>query len=67
MFYRYELDVSAGNVLVYHGCFSSINQLVKFACGFEDHCDLDAWDPVTMKHLPINELTDEFKYMSIGV
>lgn len=59
MFYRYDLVASKGDSIVYEGSFSSINMMVKFACGFVG-CDLDAYDTAFNKSLPIDGLIHEF-------
>lgn len=62
MFKRYDLDVFYNSVPVYSASFSSINHLVKFACGFDNTvCDFIAVDVVTEKTVPIEELMEVFR------
>lgn len=62
MFKRYDLDVFYNEVPVYGASFSSINHLVKFACGFDVNvCDFIAVDVVTEKSIPIVELMEIFR------
>lgn len=62
MFKRFDLDVFHDKKLVYHASFSSINHIVKFACGFDEKlCDIEAIDTVFDQTLPIYELMKEFR------
>ena len=67
MFKRYDLDVFYSSVPIYAASFSSINLLVKFACGFDSTCDISAFDTVLEKSLPIEELINEFRSDSYGI
>lgn len=68
MFKRYGLDVYYSSVCVYSSAFSSINNLVKFACGFDrSSCELDAVDFVFERSLPIEELCKEFEGDIYGI
>lgn len=68
MFKRYDLDVYVNAVCVYNASFSSINHLVKFACGFDiNYCELTAHDVVTEKYLPIDRLCEEFRSDTYGI
>ena len=62
MFKRYDLDVYYSGIHLYSASFSSINHLVKFACGFDSkYCDIEAFDTVFENTLPIYELMKEFR------
>lgn len=62
MFKRYDLNVYYSDVPLYSASFSSINNLVKFACGFNDTiCDIDAVDTLYERSIPIEELILEFR------
>lgn len=68
MFKRYDLDVFYNSIPVYSASFSSINNLVKFACGFDSNiCDFLATDILYEKSVPIVELMNEFKGDNYGV
>lgn len=61
MLYRYSLQVALDNKVVFDGYFSSINQLVKFACSFSDNCVLESFDSLFCKSIPIYTLINEFR------
>lgn len=62
MFKRYDLDVFYSDVPIYSASFSSINNLVKFACGFDYNiCVLLAIDTLTERSLPIEQLCNDFR------
>lgn len=67
MYKRYDLTVYYSSVPIYSASFSSINLLVKFACGFDPVCDIDAIDAVFERSLPIEELMNEFKGDCYGI
>ena len=69
MFKRYELNVFDFNgSCVYSSSFSSINLLVKFACGFDlSLCELEGIDIVFDRTLPLEKLVDEFKGDIYGI
>lgn len=62
MFKRFDLDVYYSDVPIYSASFSSVNLLVKFACGFDNNvCTIMANDVLTEKSLPIDELMNVFR------
>ena len=68
MFKRYDLDVFYNSVPVYSASFSSINNLVKFACGFDRRvCDILATDVLYEKSVPIVELCNTFEGENNGI
>lgn len=68
MFKRYDLVVYCIDTPIYNAAFSSINNLVKFACGFDRNvCVLDAVDVVFEKPIPIDELCKEFEVDINGI
>lgn len=67
MFKRYDLEVCYKDFPIYAASFSSINLLVKFACGFSSDCTFDAYDTVFEKILPIEGLMNEFRSDSNGI
>lgn len=68
MFKRYDLDVYFSDICIYSSSFSSINHMVKFACGFDrNNCELDAIDTVMERSIPINELCKEFEGDCYGI
>lgn len=68
MFKRYDLDVFVNDVPVYSASFSSINNLVKFACGFDrSNCDFIAIDSLFEKTVPIIELMNVFEGENYGI
>lgn len=72
MLYRYHLSVyfidSPDDSSVFEFDFSSINQLVKVACGFNDSfCSFVAIDSIFGKILPLTALIEEFKGDCYGI
>lgn len=68
MFKRYDLDVFFNSTPVYSASFSSINLMVKFACGFDFNvCDFIATDIVLEKSVPLNELCNVFRSDEYGI
>lgn len=68
MFKRYDLSVFCNEHLVYAANFSSINLLVKFACGFDRNiCELDCVDTVFEKTIPLEDLCKEFENDRNGI
>ena len=68
MFKRYDLDVFHNDCNVYSASFSSINLLVKFACGFDDtYCDFIAVDTLNERTIPLVELMNEFRSDQNGI
>lgn len=62
MYKRYDLCVSYNNVPIYSCSFSSINLLIKIACGFDRNvCDVDASDVVLAKTIPIEDYCQIFE------
>lgn len=62
MFKRYDLDVYYIDVPIYSASFSSINNMVKFACGFDNNvCDFHCIDVVLERSVPIVELMEVFR------
>lgn len=65
---RYDLDVYHDDLKVYSASFTSINHLVRFACGFDrKSCELIAFDILFVKSIPIYELCDEFEGANYGI
>lgn len=65
---RYDLDVYFDSVKIYSATFTSINHLVKFACGFDRTLvELVAFDSLFVKSLPILELCEEFEGACYGI
>lgn len=68
MYKRYDFDVFYNSVCVYSCSFSSINNLVKFACGFDRNvCDLSAVDNVFERDIPLEDLCIEFEGDCYGI
>ena len=68
MFKRYDLDVFYRDVPVYSASFSSINNLVKFSCGFNrNNCEFIATDVLLEKSIPIVELMNVFEGENYGI
>lgn len=68
MFKRYDLTVFYNDYPLYNAAFSSINHLVRFACGFDRSvCEFDAVDIVYEKTIPIVELCKEFECDNYGI
>lgn len=68
MFKRYDLDVFYIDTPIYSSSFSSINNMVKFACGFDGNiCTFNAVDVVLEKSVPIEELMEVFKGEIYGI
>lgn len=68
MYKRYDLDVYYADVPIYAGSFSSINLLVKFACGFDRSiCELSASDSIFDRSIPVEELCLEFEGDRSGI
>lgn len=67
MLYRYSLQVALDNKVVFDGNFSSINQMVKFACSFTNDCVMESFDSMFDKVIPIYSLIAEFRRDSNGI
>ena len=67
MLYRYNLKVGYMSKTVFDGYFSSINQLVKFACSFSDDCVMEAFDHLFGNVLPLYSLISEFERNATGI
>lgn len=68
MFKRYDLLVTYKDLVIYNAAFSSINHVVRFACGFDRKiCDIDVVDCVFDKTIPIEELCKEFENDNYGI
>ena len=68
MFKRYDLDVFCNSVLVYSASFSSINNLVRFACGFDRNLvEFFATDTLFERSLPLNDLCLEMESNNHGI
>lgn len=68
MFKRYDLDVFCNSVLIYSASFSSINHLVRFACGFDRNAvEFFATDSVFERTLPLTELCLEMESNNNGI
>lgn len=67
MLYRYRLNVAINGDHVFDGCFSSINQMVKVACGFSESCVFESFDDLFDKVIPIYTLIGEFQRNSNGI
>lgn len=68
MFKRYDLVVFYNEYPIYSAAFSSINHVVRFACGFDRTvCELDCVDTVFEKSIPIVDLCKEFDSDSYGI
>lgn len=68
MYKRYDLCVSYADVPIYSASFSSLNNMVKFACGFDSSiCDIVASDAVFDRSIPIDDYIMEFKDSCYGI
>ena len=62
LYKRYDLYVSYSDIPIYSASFSSVNLLIKIACGFDRHlCDVTATDIILEKTLPIEEYCQIFQ------
>lgn len=68
MYKRYDLDVFYDSANIYHASFSSINNLTKFACGFDRNiCEIVAIDSLMERSLPIENMCDVFEGEMYGI
>lgn len=62
MYKRYDLLVSYNSVPIYSCSFSSLNLMVKIACGFDRNiCDIDATDTLLEKTVPVTDYCQIFQ------